>query len=493
MGGVPALQGVDRPALDGVRQDHRRLPGVLGGGVERCVDLAVVVATARQLLDLPVGHVLDHLAQARVRAEEVLPVVGAVLDGERLELAVGRAVHLVDEHAVDVAGEQLVPLTAPDHLDDVPPGAAEVGLELLDDLAVAGHRAVELLQVAVDHPDQVVELLAGRDPDGAQRLGLAHLAVAEERPHVLLAGVLDAAVLQVAVEPRLVDRVDGGQAHRHRRELPEVRHQPGVGVRRQAGADAVLDLLAEPRELLLVEAPFEEGAGVDAGGAVALDEDLVAAAGVVLAAEEVVEADLVEACRRLVRRDVAADLEALAVGARHHHGGVPADERTDPSLDLLVAGEPRLALRRDRVDVVGAAQRRNADLLLAGTLEEAEHDVAGPLPAALVEERVERGDPVLGLVRVDVGELGRQALVDHRGSGGVAGVGSGVCVSGHPAIVTLIRPTENLPSGSRTHGGSAPVDRRPFWTVLARLRQLRWTTPDTSGNRPDNSNDWRNP
>jgi hypothetical protein len=56
----------------------------------------------------------------------------------------------------------------------------------------------------------------------------------------------------------------------------------------------VLDLLAEPVELLLLEATLEVGAGVDAGGGVTLDEDLVAAAGVVRAAEEVVEADFVE-------------------------------------------------------------------------------------------------------------------------------------------------------------------------------------------------------
>ena len=295
VGGVLALQRVDRPALDRLGQDHRRLPGVLGGGVERGVDLAVVVATARQLLDLAVAHVLDHPAQPRVGAEEVLAHVGAVLGGVGLELAVGRGVHLVDEHAVDVAGEQLVPALAPHDLDDVPPGAAEVRLELLDDLAVAGDRAVELLQVAVDDPGEVVQLLAGGDPDGAERLRLGHLAVAEERPHVLVGGVLDAAVLQVAVEPRLVDRVDGRQTHRDGRELPEVRHQPRVRVGRQAGARAVLDLLAEPVELLLGEPALEERAGVDAGGAVALDEDLVAAAGVVLAAEEVVEADLVEA------------------------------------------------------------------------------------------------------------------------------------------------------------------------------------------------------
>ena len=129
-------------------------------------------------------------------AEEVLADVVAGLGGVGLELAVGGVVHPVDQHAVDVAGEQLVPLAAPDDLDDVPAGAAEERLELLDDLAVAAHRAVELLQVAVDDEGEVVELLARGEADRAERLGLAHLAVAEERPHVLVAGVLDAAVVR---------------------------------------------------------------------------------------------------------------------------------------------------------------------------------------------------------------------------------------------------------------------------------------------------------
>ena len=38
------------------------------------------------------------------------------------------------------------------------------------------------------------------------RLGLVHLAVAEERPDVLLRGVLDAALVEVTVRPCLVDR-----------------------------------------------------------------------------------------------------------------------------------------------------------------------------------------------------------------------------------------------------------------------------------------------
>ena len=126
VGGVLALEGLDRPSLDGVRQDHGRLADVLARGVEGGVHLAVVVAAARQLLDLPVGHVLDHLAQPGVGAEEVLAVVGTVLNGVGLERAVRSAVHLVDEHAVDVAGEKLVPLAAPDHLDDVPARTPEL-------------------------------------------------------------------------------------------------------------------------------------------------------------------------------------------------------------------------------------------------------------------------------------------------------------------------------------------------------------------------------
>jgi hypothetical protein len=239
VGRVAALEALaEGPALDGVGEDHRRLAGLLGRRLERRVDLAVVVAAARQVAQLVVGQVLDHLAQPRVGAEEVLADVVAAGGRVGLELPVGGGVHGVDEHAVDVAGEQVVPLAAPDDLDHVPAGAPEVRLELLHDLAVAAHRAVEPLQVAVDDEDEVVELLAGGDADGAERLRLVHLAVAEEAPHARARGVLDAAVLQVAVEARLVDRVDRAQAHRDGRELPEVRHQARVRVAGQAALAA---------------------------------------------------------------------------------------------------------------------------------------------------------------------------------------------------------------------------------------------------------------
>ena len=94
-------------------------------------------------------------------------------------------------------------------------------------------------------------------------------------------------------ELRLVDGVDGTEAHRDRRELPEAGHEPRVRIRGESVRRVGL-LLAEPVELVGGEPALEERAGVRAGGGVALDEDLVAATGVVLPAEEVVEADLVE-------------------------------------------------------------------------------------------------------------------------------------------------------------------------------------------------------
>src|SRR5262249_19599291 len=94
-----------------------------------------------------------------------------------------------------------------------------------NDLAVAAHRAVEALQVAVHDEGEVVEPFAGGDVERAERLRLVALAVAEEAPYTLRAGVADAAPLQVAVGARLVDRGQWPEANRHRRELPELRHQ----------------------------------------------------------------------------------------------------------------------------------------------------------------------------------------------------------------------------------------------------------------------------
>ena len=376
----------------------------------------------------PVGH---HLAGARVAGEEVVAHVLAVVGAEGLVVAVARAVHQVGEGAVAVGGEQRVPAPAPDDLDDVPAGAAEERLELLDDLAVAAHRAVEALEVAVDDEGEVVELLLRRELEQAARLGLVHLAVAEVGPHVLVAGVLQPAVVEVLVELRLVDGVHRPDAHRHRGELPEVAHQARVRVAgdgERRAVDEVRLLLAEAVEPVLADPALEEGAGVHAGGGVPLEEDLVTAAGVVLAAEEVVEADLVEGRRRGVGGDVATDADAGALRAVHDHRGVPAQVGAEAALDLLVAGEPGLLLGADRVDVVGGRQRRDAHLLGPRPLEHAQHEVAGTHPAGAVDDGVEAVEPLLRLGGVDVRQVRRDAVED----------GSDVFAGGHALVLSPI-------------------------------------------------------
>src|SRR6185369_17914498 len=99
------------------------------------------------------------------------------------------------EQAVAIFSEQRIPLASPQRFDDVPAGAAECRFEFLNDLAVAAHRTVEALQIAVDHEDQVVELFARWQRDRPERFGFVGLAIAEERPHLALPGLFQSAIL----------------------------------------------------------------------------------------------------------------------------------------------------------------------------------------------------------------------------------------------------------------------------------------------------------
>ncbi len=146
---------------------------------------------------------------------------------------------------------------APDDLDHVPAGAAEDALELLDDLAVAAHRAVESLQVAVDDEDQVVEGFAASQRNRAERLRLVAFAVAEERPDLATFGLREPAAFEIFEEPRLVDRRQRSQTHGHRRELPELGHQPRMRIRGYALAFAFLPKIDQ---LLIGESTLDEGA-----------------------------------------------------------------------------------------------------------------------------------------------------------------------------------------------------------------------------------------
>ncbi len=450
-----------RPALDRFGEDRGRLARVLDRGRVGGVDLAIVVAAAAERADLFVAQMLDHLERARILAEEVLANVGAALERIALPFAVDRVVHVLDQRPVVVLGEQGVPLTAPDHLDHVPAGAGEDRLQLLDDLAVAAHRAVEPLQVAVDHERQVVELLARGKRQSTRRLGLVHLAVAEERPHAAVRGVLDLASIEVTVEARLVDCVDRAEPHRHRRELPEFGHQSRMRVGRQPLAG--LDLAAEVLEVVLRQAAFEERAAVDPGCGVTLEEDLVAEAALGLAVEEVVESDFVEAGARSVGRKVPADPGETLVRAQHHDRGVPANDPPDAQLHGFVARELRFLLGRDRVDVARLDEPRQPDSQLAGALEQTPQNELGALVTHALGDVVEGVEPLLGFLWIQVRELALETLeVDardlvllgwFRGVGLVAGLGAHLGLIG--VVVSSV--------GQEGVGGPAPgISFRPL-------------------------------
>src|SRR4029079_2391649 len=104
-------------------------------------------------------------------------------------------------------------------------------------------RPIEPLEVTVDDPRQVVELFAAGEADRAQAFRLIALAIAEKRPDANVVGLRESPIAEVTVIAGMVDRHDGPQAHAHGGVLPEVGHQPGVGI---AGEPATFtQLLAE--------------------------------------------------------------------------------------------------------------------------------------------------------------------------------------------------------------------------------------------------------
>jgi hypothetical protein len=110
---------------------------------------------------------------------------------------------------------------------------------------------------------------------------------------------------------------------------------------------------------------------------------------------------------------VAADAVVVLVGAHDHRRRVPADVRADAPLGVLVAREPRLLLGRDRVHVRRRDGGRQADLQLAGTLEEGRDQVPGSALAAVLDHRIEALEPLVGLGRIDVREGVHEPVEDH--------------------------------------------------------------------------------
>ena len=137
--------------------------------------------------------------------------------------------------------------------------------------------------------------------------GSSHSPSPRNAQTCLLRRVDDAAVGEVAIEPRLVDRHDRAEAHRDGGKFPEARASA-----RDADTTTARRLRCSSRRKLirfcLGQPAFEKRPGVHAGRGVALEINLVAVvAALAAAAEEVVEADFVQLGRRGERRNVPAD------------------------------------------------------------------------------------------------------------------------------------------------------------------------------------------
>ena len=407
-----ALTGAHAVALLGVRQDDRWLADVR----RRCrigrVDLHQIVAAALQAIDLFVGHALRQPFQFLVLTEEGVAVEASVLGREGLHLAVDRVGEGPRQRAGAVTGKQAVPVAAPDQLDDVPAGAGEQLFKLVDDAAVAPYRAVEPLQVAVDDPHQVVELLARGQRQRAHGFGLVHLAVAEHAPHFSSVAIEQLAVGQVAHEARVVDRADRADAHRAGRKLPEVGHQVRMRVAAQApGASACCEgrrgkFLAVVQQIVFAQAPFEVGTGIDAGRTVRLKKHQVAPMALAFGVEEVVEAHLEQVGRAGVAGDVAAEFAVRMVGAHHHRQRVPAHQGGDALLDRQITRKRGLVIDGDGVDIGRAQLGLPTDAPDAGLRGKSVEDLPGARGAVGGDQCGEGVTPFGCFLRVGVAGVG---------------------------------------------------------------------------------------
>jgi hypothetical protein len=164
-----------------------------------------------------------------------------------------------------------------------------------------------------------------------------------------------------------------------------------------------IGLLPEVGELVLADAAFQEGAGIDAGGGVALEEHQVAAPGGVYAMEEVVEAHLVEGGGGLEAGDVAAHAGGLLVGAHDAGHRVPADQGLDAGFHGHVAGMLVLEMHRDGVHVGRGGVVGQVGAGAAGLVHQTFQQVVGALGAFLLDDGGQGVQPLACFLGVDVG------------------------------------------------------------------------------------------
>ena len=174
--------------------------------------------------------------------------------------------------------------------------------------------------------------------------------------------------------------MDGG-------ELPELRHEFGVGVARQAFA---IHLLTEMQQLLFGQTAFQIGTGIHARGHVALDVEAVATVVFVFGMPEVVKARTKHVGQRRERADVATQIapifRVMTVGFDHHGHGVPAHVGAQAFFNFDVAGAMRFLIGLDGIDVTRGGRERHVDAVLAGVFEQLLQQIVRTLWALCVDD-----------------------------------------------------------------------------------------------------------
>ena len=396
----PALSpGPHAVAFLGLGEHHGGPSAVVRRGVVGSVDLQRVVPAALQAIDIGVAHSGNELGKLGILVEELLAVEAPVGGGVGLELAIHGLVQPLEQDPVRIAGKERIPVRAPQQLHHVPAGAGEEALELLHDRAIAAHRPIEALQVAVDDEDQVVESFARGKRQAGERLRLVHLAVAGERPHLAGVGLREAAVLEIAHEARGIDRVDRTEAHRTGRKLPERRHEIRVAIRGQAFAPGFTPVMIQ---MVFRKAAFQEGPRIHARSGMRLEVHQIS---VRPAAEKVVEAYLEEIRRRGIARDMAAELGVRPVRAHHHGERVPAHDRRNALLQLQVARKLGLLRKLDRVLVGRVQHRRQRHAPHTRMVEELAQQEGGALASLGGDQCIEGLQPFARFDGVRVGRI----------------------------------------------------------------------------------------
>ena len=158
------------------------------------------------------------------------------------------------------------------------------------------------------------------------------------------------AVLEVSVEPRLVDGRHGTQAHADRRELPKLRHETWMRI---AGQALPSDLLSEVLNLFVRQTTFEPSSRINAGRSVPLPVQVVARRTVVLPAEEVIEAEFPGVGNRGVGGNMAANAVKIFVRSSDHHHGVPTNDAVQALFRGEVTGIRALVVGMNGVEVGG--------------------------------------------------------------------------------------------------------------------------------------------